>query len=333
MNARAWEEMLDEFRALGGIADNIRLGDGVYGRGLFPIDPAKPVAIHIPENLLIATADAEFENGAFRVAAGSSAGARERAFLERYENLFSWSGGRGETEQIFAQAQALPQDLRRELMSEYHCGDWLKEPTDKLVQERFLAARCIRYRDRNVIMPIVELANHGGGNTFATKDGVGLGGIYPGEVLVKYAEFDAHGMFMIFGFAADQPQAFSIALGGKVGRNPVQIGRDLGHLSPTSAFWIPELANVSGSAMLRFLMIGNRNHPRHCRGIFYKLMRDAGFSQFEESFDTIRHANRLHFLKLLSAVEDVEGPMARTLRRMARFQLQAMSYCYGVQAM
>jgi hypothetical protein len=333
MNARAWDEMLDEFRALGGTADNIRLGEGVYGRGLFAVDPARPAAIHIPENLLIPTTDAEFENGAFRVAAGSKAGAREKAFLESYENLFSWRGGRAETEQVFAHARALPPDLRLELISEYHCGDWFKEPTDRLVQERFLAARCIRHRDRNVIMPIVELANHGSGHTYVTKDGVALRGVYSGEVLVKYAEFDAHGMFMVFGFATEQPQAFSIALGGKVGRNPVQIGRDLGGLSPTSPFWIPEIANTGGTAMLRFLMIGNRNHPRHCRGIFYKLMRDAGFSQFEESFDTIRHANRLHFLKLLSVVEDVEGPMARTLRRMARFQLQAMSYCHGVQAM
>ena len=41
----AWNEMLDEFRALGGVAENIRLGHGVFGRGLFPIDPAKPIRI------------------------------------------------------------------------------------------------------------------------------------------------------------------------------------------------------------------------------------------------------------------------------------------------
>ncbi len=318
MSARAWDEMLAEFRALGGTADNIRLGEGAYGRGLFAIDPARPVAIHIPENLLIATADAEFANGAFRVSAASKAGAREKAFLESYENLFSWRGGRGETEQVFEQAQALPEDLRGVLMSEYHCGDWFREPTDKLVQERFLAARCIRYRDRNVIMPIVEMANHGGGNTFATKDGVGFRGVYPGEVLVKYADFDAQGMFMIFGFATEQPQAFSIALGGKVGRNPVQIGRDLGNLSPTSSFWIPELTNAGGTAMLRFLMIGNRNHPRRLLAIRGILRHDPP-------------RQPAAFPQAASAVEDIEGPMARTLRRMARFQLQAMSYCYGVQ--
>ena len=34
MNDRAWREMLAEFRALGGIADNICLRQGVHGRGV-----------------------------------------------------------------------------------------------------------------------------------------------------------------------------------------------------------------------------------------------------------------------------------------------------------
>src|SRR6476646_4511492 len=35
---RLWDEMVREFRALGGTVENVRLGDGPLGRGLFPID-------------------------------------------------------------------------------------------------------------------------------------------------------------------------------------------------------------------------------------------------------------------------------------------------------
>ena len=48
-----WNDMLNEFRALGGVAENIRIGHGPFGRGLFPIDPKKPVSISIPESLLV----------------------------------------------------------------------------------------------------------------------------------------------------------------------------------------------------------------------------------------------------------------------------------------
>jgi hypothetical protein len=333
MRESGWDEMLAEFRALGGTADNIRLREGPLGRGLFPIDPARPIAVHIPDNLLIATVDTRFENGGFRVAPDARIGTRERAFLEAYENGFSWGdGGRAETERIFEQAQALPPELRARLQSEYHCGGWFSDPTDALVQDMFIAARCIRYRDRNVVMPIVEFANHGAGATYLTLNGIAIQGTFPGEVLIRYASFDPHGMFMIFGFATEQPQAFSIALGGKVGRSPVQIGRDLGNLPPTAQYWVPQHVKEEGTAKLQFLMIGNKQFPRLCKSVFYKMMREAGLSGYEEAFDTIRHANRLHFLNLLAAVETVEGPMALSLRRMARFQLQAMSYCYGASA-
>src|ERR1700733_5251471 len=116
----AWDEMLDEFRALGGTAENIRRGEGALGRGIFAIDPSKPVAIRIPANLLMETADATFENGAFRVRAGSGIGAREKAFLERYEERFSWGGGgREDIAQVFEQAQTLPAELRERLRTEF----------------------------------------------------------------------------------------------------------------------------------------------------------------------------------------------------------------------
>lgn len=234
-------------------------------------------------------------------------------------------------ERVFEQGQALPKDTRRLLKSEFHCGDWFEDVTDEFLQQRFINTRCIQYADRRVVMPIIELANHGYGPTYATHQGVGIQGTFPGEVLVRYATFDPHGTFATWGFACEEPQAFSIALGGKVGRSLVHVHRELGMLVPANTYWVPALSSENGVAKLPFLMLGNRQHPRLCRTIFYRIMRDAGYAGFEEAFDTIQHANRTHFLKLLAMIEDLDGPMATTLRRMVRFQLQTLSYCYGVQ--
>lgn len=332
MRESGWDGMLAEFRALGGTAENICLREGPFGRGLFSIDPALPAAIRVPDNLLISTSDTRFENGAFRVAPEAKVGARERQFLEAYENDFSWGdGGRAEIERIFEEAQALPEELRARLQFEFYCGDWFKNPSDALVEERFIATRCISYRDRTVLMPIVEFANHGAGPTYDCRDGIAVRGTFQGEILARYGSFDPQGMFTVWGFAVEQPQAFSIAVGGKVGQTPVHIGRDLDNLQPSDKVWIPKSAMTGGEAKLDFLMIGNKYFPRLCRGIFYKIMREAGLSGFEEAFDTIQHINRLHFLDLLTAVDAIEGPMALTLRRMAHFQLQVMSYSYGVR--
>jgi hypothetical protein len=330
MNDSAWQDLLAEFRELGGIAENICLRDGAYGRGLFPVEPAKPVAIRIPDHLLADAAWAEFHDGVFRLAADAKIGGRERTFLEEYQNTLSWGGAaRRDLERTVEQAQQLPPDLRQALTSEFHCGPWFADPTNHLVEELFVGSRPIRYKGRTVFMPFIELANHGAGPPIFTRDGVWIHGTFSGEVLVKYADFDSHGMFMTWGFAADQPQAFSIALQGKVGQRPVQIGRELGGLDPAKEVWSPQFLRTPDVVKVEFLMVGNRRHPRESKPIFRALMRSAGLSDFDAAFETIQHTNRLHFLNLLAAVEDVDGAMALTLRRMARFQLQAMSYCYG----
>ncbi len=331
MRESGWEEMLAEFRALGGKAENICLRNGRFGRGLFAVDPSRPVTIRIPDNLLIGTDETRFENGMFRVAPEANIGSRERAFLEAYEAGFSWGGGGGaETARIFEQAQALPSELREQLQFKYRFGDWFKTPTDALVQEKFLATRCILFRGRKVVMPIVELANHGGGTSYRLQDGIGIQGIFPGEILVRYANFDPHVMFTVFGFASEEPLAFGMPLGGKVGQTSVQIGRDLSNLISSDQNPAPQYWAEGQTVRLQFLMIGNKQVPWLCKSVFYKIMRDLGLSGYEAAFDTMQHANRLHFLELLAAVEAVGGPMASSLRRVARFQLEAMSYCYGV---
>lgn len=329
-----FEEMLESFRALGGIAENIGLGNGLYGRGLFPLDSAKPVTIRIPENLLLDVADAAFVDGSFRVVPESKIGARERAFLENYENDFSWGGGgRAEAERIFTQAHEIPPELRQKLRDNYHCGPWFEDDvSDHLIQEKFLGSRCITYKNRTVVMPIIELANHGLGGSYDTADCVALKGTFPGEVLVRYSLADSYGLFLSWGFAGEQPQAMSIALNGSVGQTALKIGRDLSDSKPEERVWMPKMIRGAGGLELPFLVLGNKQYPRLCKGVFFKLMRDAGLSGFEETFDTIQHINRMHFLELLAALEGVPGPMAQTLRRMARFQLQAMSFCYGVRA-
>lgn len=329
MRDSAWDEMLDEFRALGGTADNIRLGTGEFGRGLFPVDPTKPVVLRVPKTLLVDTADMVFEDGALCVRAGAAIGTRERAFIESYEDRFSWGGGgRAGIERVFAQAQALPTRVRDRLRVEHRCGAWFDQPTPERIQERFLASRCVAHDGRAVLMPIVALANRGAGADFDVSDG--LAGRFADEVLVRFPGGDSYGLFLTFGIAHEQPQAFSIALAGHIADSQLAIAREFGGLTASQRAWVPALSRAEGRATLDFLMIGNRQYPRLCRGIFYKLMRDIG--GFEEAFDTIQHVNRMHFLDLLAALEGVEGPMASTLRRMAGHQLSTMSFSFGVRA-
>jgi len=327
---RLWEELLDEFRALGGTAENIRLGQGALGRGVFPIDPAKPVAVHVPENLLIDCSDVVFENGALRLRAEADIGDRERSWLEHYQAAFSWGDeGAAEVRRIFEAAQALPADLRKALRDRFQCGSWFDDMTDEAVQLQFVTSRGIEYRDREVLMPIVELINHGTGPEIGLANGVAVRGIFPGEVLYRYSDMDSFGFFWSWGFVIERPLAFSLEMNGKVESTPLRIDRSFPPVKPGEKPWMPPLHRDESGVSLDHLLIGSVQYPRLPKSIFQKTMRDGGFSALEEPFDVIRYVNTLHFLDLLKALDGIEVPMARSLRAMAHHQLHAMSYCYG----
>jgi hypothetical protein len=328
----AWDELLDEFRALGGTADNIRLGQGEYGRGLFPIDPSKPVAIRVPDNLLIAVADMVVENGVPRVGPSAKAGERERAWLDHYQKEFAWNGGGAdEIRRIFEMAGQLPAELRNKLLTQYRCGLWFQAPTDELVTNCYFHARSIDYSGRSSVMPIIEMANHGSGANYDTSDGVALRGSFTGEIVVEYAEYDSYDYFLAWGFATQRPLAFSVSLTGEIDSTTLAIDQMFeGTTTPPQA-WKPKIEKSGGTVKLPFLLIGHRRSPRIPRGIFYKLMRGAGFEGVEEAFDLVHHVNRLHFINMLVDLEGIDLPIARTLRTLAHYQLRAMSFCYGVR--
>ena len=180
-------------------------------------------------------------------------------------------------------------------------------------------------------MPLIELINHGDGANYGGTDSISFTGTFPGEIFAQYSDGDAFGFFQAWGFAVPRLLAFSIPLSGNVQSVPVNIAQRFEGPITSERDWIPKIEKTADNVAMPFLMIGNQRFPRLPRGIFYRLMRNAGCSRFEEQFDLIQHVNRLHFLSLLKAVERVEAPIARTLQAVAHHQLRAMSFCFGVR--
>lgn len=329
-----WDDLLAEFRALGGTAENIRLGHGEFGRGLFPVDPARRVVIDIPENLLVPTADMTMVDGAPRVSPEAKVGERERAWLNRYQEDVGWGNGEaGGIRQLFEMAAALPEDVRQELSTEFQCGPWFREPTETLIVRRYFESRHIVLDGQKVVMPLIELINHGDDGENYQRIGTNLrfAGTFSGEMFARYFDGDALGLFEVYGMVIPRPCAFSIALTGEIESTPLVIQRLYAGPARSPRDWIPGIEKESHKITLSFAMTGNERYPRVPKGIFNRLMRDAGYSDVLECFDLVQHVNRLHFLNLQKAVGRIDLPMARMLQDLAHHQLRAMSFCFGVR--
>jgi hypothetical protein len=212
----------------------------------------------------------------------------------------------------------------------------LEEATDKIVQERYLNSRVIRYKEGRVIMPLVELINHGHRTEYNLDDGISIAGQFDDEILVAYCKQDSFGLFRGWGFASEEPwaQSLPMTMATNLGRLVVQAQHDKGRPVKFPSFGtmrVPELTQENGQAILSYLTIGDSRFPRTPKSIFYRIFEEAGLEEAEEKFETIRHYNSLAFLQLIEALEDVKSPMVRPLREMARFQLQAIAHCFGTR--
>ena len=333
--ADLWDDMLDEFRALGGTADNICLKEGPFGRGLFPRDPSKPIRIHIPENLLVDLKHVCFADNEFRVAPDAPVGFREKAFLENYERDFSWGAGHQYEEGLLQMMSEAPPELRALLEAPFGLNPWLAGPTPGAIQDRFLTARVIHREGVTVVMPIIELANYGNLAEYGGENGVKLSGQFSGEVLVHYEFSDPLEIFRHWGFASDS-ESFALSLPMALERKsgPLFIGREVGSsaiFKPGRKPYFPDLSIESGKITLSYLMLGHKKYPRLARGIFYRIMRQAGRSDAEETFDLIQHINRMQFYNLAAASEAAAPALGRLLRSVARYQLEAMSHSIGTR--
>lgn len=329
-----WDQMIEEFRALGGGAENVVMKTGQFGRGLFPADPAKPVSLYVPENLLLKVADVGYENGSMLLKNGAQVGAREKEFFEKYQANFGWgAGGREDCTAFIEALDALPGHVRDMLAKDLGLAMLFRGDKKDRIEHRYLKSRMIGSKGRFVLMPVIELVNHGSqGTSFQYKNGITVAGTFPDEVLVHYFEAtDPFTVFSTWGFAHEEAVAFSLIMNLPLGNRRLNVQRQLQEKGKIGDVRAPTIKTTDKTHTLSHLMLGSAKFPRLAKGVFYRIMKDLGEENAEEVFDRIHHFNRMKFLELLTALEGHDGPMITTLRKMAIYQLQAMSHCVGVR--
>lgn len=333
MSANDWDALVEEFRALGGVVQNVRLGRGAIGRGLFPIDPNRPVKILVPENLLFPVDELEFVDARLRVKKTGNSPSREVKFFEAYQEAFSWgAGGRSDCEAFLESIAELPEPVRDVLTNDWGLGHMFRGVDAKAVQNRFVRSRMINRNGRGVLMPVLELVNHGvAGSPFRFTGGISIAGTYASEVLARYNFIDSFGVFLTWGFPNPEPVTYSLSMGVPLRGRTLMIGRELSKNKAHGRVRIPEVTVVDDKIKFSHLMLGNKSFPKLSRGAFQHVMNEQGIKGVDEIFDRIRMMNGTRFLNLLSVLEGHESRTITALRQMCRYQITALMFCVGTR--
>jgi hypothetical protein len=327
-----WDTLLAEFRALGGIAENVTLRQGSRGRGVFAVDPAKPVRLFAPLNLLVRCEDTEVRNGSLVVKASSSLGARERTFFDCYQQNFSW--GAGVFDDLWQTQLAwnqLPQNIRDSLLAMWPMKvEDLSEPSEDLCHKRYLNTRMIKYREIPVFMPVVELVNHGRDVAgFDRTDGIAVGGMFAEEVLATYGSDDCWGTAVNYGFCEARNYAYAIQGAFKFEGYHIKISRAPNQAERYNGFMLPIVRVEDDTVHFSFLTLGNEKFPHVPRAVFLHIAKSTPIKRPDKLFDLIQHYNRLLMLKFLRGSDGSAAPLVAMLRSAAYQQLETLSRHWG----
>ena len=332
-----WESIAAEFRELGGVLENVRLGSGALGRGLFVIEPQRPARVFIPPNLRIPTEAVELRGEELFVRNGA-AGEREARFFERYQREFVWSAGA--SEEAYRKQRAW-HELPGEIVAALGAlgvieQQWrFQPPSAETALAGFTASYAFASKGNAVFIPVVDLVNHDAlarGYVFEGEQ-VGVSGTSESEVLVRYNDFDPMACAMTYAFADRSvfANSISITVGIPAGKQ-LSIQRMIGSARSLGGVRMPVLEEREERIDLAYLPLGNLSAPDLPRAIFREVMKSyLSVEAADATFDSIAHFNRSRVLDFLRLLRKFDGPLVSVLEEAAINQLEALSASVGVR--
>jgi hypothetical protein len=324
-----WESTLQQFRALGGVAENVELSEGAYGRGLFVKDPMQPVKISVPKNLLVSVEWLQFDTqGNLTLSDACDWDNRTKEFYLNYHRDY---GIAGSLMQDIVQQQSqlfdLPESLKVMLTSYGVNRDLFQKPSLQASLATYKKSRRISLDDdKFVLMPLLELVNHDelSKKSFNKTPDLGVSGRFKNEILVNYGmSGDAALMFEGYGFSTPKPYTFSGALAINVGSMVIKIARFVSLYTTIGKTNVPKLKLDGNEIHLSCLVLGSVNDKSSPKKIFTRLMNGIGMPAHiaDSVFDGIVEQNRSFFLHLLEELKPLKGSAVEGLRVMAKNQL------------
>ena len=323
-----WEKTLERFRELGGIAENIELRDGVYGRGLFPIDQNRSVKLSVPDQLLAHQDWLQLNaSGDLILSDACDWNDQTKKFYLDYQADYGL-GGRLMHDIMYQQRElnALPNQIKKALIAYGFPENFFQEPTPQACLDVFIKSYRIHRKNKLVLMPVVELVNHDSMRikSFDHEPHLGVSGKFSHEILVDYGlNADAPLMYQTYLFSTERPYAFSGSMAINLGQRVLKIGRFLAVHDIAAKIKVPKVHVEGNTLYLSFLVIGDLYDKHFPYKIFEKIMSDMGMpsKMAIDIFEGIVNQNKNFFLQLLKMLEPLDGNVVKTMRTMARNQL------------
>ncbi len=326
-----FKKILERFRSLGGIADNVELRYGSFGKGLFPINPALPVKIVTPSKLLISPTWIKLNKHdqiRFKYRYRLKVEAEIISFFEDYQAFFGWgNGGIDYSRSRHNSLRSLPEKIKHLVLLMGWIEEDFEEKSTKDYLNDFLLSRQIRVGDQSMIMPIVDLINHSkNGKSYIADNGVRFEGLFKDEVFANYyRNIDAFHFLRSYGIASESATVLSCDVNIEIPQiGLIKIARFDRPTIKSDGGIAPRVVKKKSHIGISFLEIADRNGIKLPRLNFIEQLDKIHISKADSNkiFDGLIDHN-IHIRKML--IEECKictFKLARDLESVALNQLK-----------
>ena len=275
-----WEETLHKFTKFGGLAENVKLGTGKFGRGIFAIDQKKLVKLQVPKQLLVPVDWLELDDfGRPILTSECDWDIEKKEFYLEY--LHNYGLNDELIKELMGKQLALfniPIQIKEMLLNYGVDKDFCCEPSFKAALATFKHSRRINIKDKLYLMPVVELVNHSASAKygFTHLPYVGMAGKFKDEILVNYSvNYDALDFYRVYGFSEIRPYSFSGSSRLNIGSVTLNIARSWNIYQEVGKVRAPKLQFNGQVIDLSFLLLANTKHKSSPKIIFNQLMQQV----------------------------------------------------------
>ena len=325
-----FKEILVEFRALGGIANNIDCRQAKNGRGLFAIKPDLPIQLHCPPNLLIERQYIQLDDQKhIQVSEKANANKHLKSFYEKFHKHFGWSaGGLNQIRDFHNELVLLPKDIKEFLAILGWHETSFHELNDGKLLEHYLMSHQIDINSKPMIMPIIEMINHSSnGNNYIIEDGIKFNGNFKDELFANYnCNIDMFHFYRNYHFVSPTNYLLSCDVSfdfPSIGR--VFISRFDNILNQEDSLKTPQFKKSNNQLSISFVELSNKQG--NARPIFVKLMQSNNISSTKanEIFDGLIEHNKQVLDAFLAECNKSDGRIIEDLKTIAKIHLQILN--------
>jgi len=326
-----FEKFLDDFRVLGGVANNIdclQAKDG--GRGLFAFNPNLPIQIHCPPNLLLECQDIQLDDQKHIKVSEKAINSKEiKSFYEDFHKHFGWSaGGFDEMRGFYNELNSLPGEIKKFLSIFGWPNSSFNQLSDNELLGHYLVSRQININSKQIIMPLIEMINHSpNGNNYVFDDGVKFNGHFKGEIFANYnCHVDMFHFFRNYRFVSTTNCLLSCDVSfdfPSIGR--IFISRFDGIANKDRGLTLPQVKKSDGKVSISFVELFNKQG--RALKIFTELMNSCNipFAKATEIFNGIIEINIQVLNAFLDKSNKLEGRVIDNLRTIAKTHLKILN--------